>query len=549
MTLLQTLKGWRMREARKLDIELFRILPNKTLFEIAEKLPQTEPELLVISGIGPKKLQKYGSQLLLMVSQVGLKEDDDNSPAIKDVKEKPILTVEQDIFIQKPVSHENHIDIHEKEEKIFTVSHFLDLMNIGLKRSVAKIRGEVSSISVKNGHCYFTLQDKNRSVLNAIIWKSNYLQSGITIEVGMELVAFGYPEIYKPSGRLAFMASTIELVGEGALKAAYDKLKSKLMKEGVFDNENKKAIPDYPERIGVITSKTGAVIHDFLNNIGRHGFKISFYDSRVEGVQAVSDLIAGIKYFKKNKNIDLLVIIRGGGSLESLQAFNNEMVIREMEGCSFPVLAGIGHDKDVPLMTYAADAAVSTPTATAKVLNKSYEQGLSNTQLFEASIMRKFEVELYKRNGNIQHYGEFLSKKLLYFISYIDRANDRLQKNMNRLEKWLFEYKSLLYAHAQAIEKGMEGYINHIKLSNSTVEENLHSKFKLSINRSKEKLVLAEKLINMNNPERLLKLGFTLSYKEGKIVRSVTDMKQDEKLRVVFSDGEVVTSIKSIKKK
>jgi len=192
----------------------------------------------------------------------------------------------------------------------------------------------------------------------------------LDIELGMEIIVDGMPSIYAPSGRFNFQVNTIELVGEGALKLAYDKLKKKLEDEGLFGIARKKEIPELVQKIGLITSETGAVIHDFLNNIGKYGFQIKFFNSRVEGQLATADLLKGIKYFE-NQDIDVLVIIRGGGSLESLQAFNNEVLVRRIAEFEKPVICGIGHDKDVPLCALVADLLVSTPTAVTTVLNKS----------------------------------------------------------------------------------------------------------------------------------------------------------------------------------
>jgi len=186
----------------------------------------------------------------------------------------------------------------------------------------------------------------------------------------MEVIVEGMPNIYVPNGRFNFSVNTIELVGEGALKLAYDKLKKKLTAEGLLAVERKKTIPELPEKIGLITSETGAVIHDFLTNIGKYGFKIKFFNSRVEGQLAIKDLLKAIEYFK-NQDIDVLVIIRGGGSFESLQAFNNEVLVRKIAEFEKPVICGIGHDKDIPLSALAADLLVSTPTAVTTVLNRS----------------------------------------------------------------------------------------------------------------------------------------------------------------------------------
>jgi len=172
-------------------------------------------------------------------------------------------------------------------------------------------------------------------------------------------------------------------VGEGELKKQYDKLKQKL--EHLFVEEKKRPVPDFPCRVGIITSKQGAVINDFLNNLGGYGFRIKMVDSRVEGQEALKDLLLSLKTLKKEK-LDVLVIMRGGGSLESFLAFNNEALVRELSNFPVPTIVAIGHDKDVPLLALAADKMVSTPTAAASLLNQSWQRLEWELKEKEASI-------------------------------------------------------------------------------------------------------------------------------------------------------------------
>ncbi len=283
---------------------------------------------------------------------------------------------------------------HAREEKIFTVSEYAELLNTFLKREEVRLTGEVTQVKKHvSGHVYFTIKDaKESAVMDCTIWKFNYARSGIDIQVGMELILTGHPEYYAPFGKLSFIAGTIEFKGEGALKKAYDELKKKLAAEGIFAPERKRALPELARRIGVVTSKDGAVIHDFINNLGKFGYEISLVDSRVEGQQAVGPLIEAIQLLRQ-KDIEVLVVIRGGGSLESLQAFNNEMLIRELVNFPVPVIAGIGHDQDVPLAALAADFMTSTPTAAAHLINRSWEEAYSKVRQF-AGIMGRIDDRL-----------------------------------------------------------------------------------------------------------------------------------------------------------
>ncbi|MDO8265219.1 MAG: exodeoxyribonuclease VII large subunit [Candidatus Parcubacteria bacterium] len=390
-------------------------------------------------------------------------------------------------------------------DKIFSISEFIQLLNIGLKTSKARIIGEVGEAkSGPTGHMYFTMKDeKDGGMLNCIIWRSKYSLYGLKLQEGMKIMASGYPEIYAPSGRLSFIAETIEPAGEGALKKEYERLKAKLKEEGIFDLARKREIPKYPQRIGVITSKQGAVLADFLNNLGRFGFKVKMIDSRVEGQAAVADLLASIKTFKK-EDIEVLVIMRGGGSLEAMMAFNNELLVREMADFPVPVIAAIGHDRDVSLVAMAADLAVSTPTAAANRLSESWEQAL----LF----LERYERDIIGRYGQIlEDYREIENK---FRFSLQNFKNTLLNAKIN---------------FGSSLKKSFSG-------------------FRILLAKTKEKLEYAEKTIEFNNPERQLKLGYCIASSGGKIIRKVGDVKVGENLDVKVLDGAIVSEIKKINK-
>jgi exodeoxyribonuclease VII large subunit len=388
---------------------------------------------------------------------------------------------------------------------IFSVSEYIELLNIGLKKSKAKIIGEIGQAQAgPTGHMYFSLKDEKGVMLSCIMWKSNYAIYGINLKEGMKVVANGCPNVYAPSGRLSFICDTIQLAGEGELKKQYDELKEKLEKEGVFAEERKRPIPKYPQKIGVITARQGAVIHDFLNNIGKFGFNIKFIDSRVEGQEAVQDLLASIKTFRK-KDIDVLVIIRGGGSMESLMAFNNEMLVREIVNFPKPVIAGIGHDKDEPLVAMAADVSCSTPTAVANLLNESWEQALLLVERQERAIFDYFE-------GILERYEDIKNSLKVAFQGF----KNSLQNVMINL--------------GGSMDKSLTG-------------------FKALLARVDNKLKQAEKIITLNNPEHQLRLGYSIASANGKIIRRIKDVKIGEDIDLKVADGTISSEVKKINKK
>ena len=367
-------------------------------------------------------------------------------------------------------------------EVIFSISEFIELLNIGLKRSKAKIIGEVSEVSFgPTGHVYFSLKDeKNGAMIKCICWKSKYFLFGIKLEEGLKIIASGYPEIYSMSGKLSFIAETIEYAGEGTLQKEYEKLKKKLADEGLFAKERKREIPEYVRKVGIITSKQGAVLADFLTNLGKYGFKIKLIDSRVEGQGAVEDLISAVKTFK-NQDIEVLVIMRGGGSLESMMAFNNELLVREIVNFPVPVIAAIGHDKDEPLITLAADLAVSTPSIAATTLTEPWRR-------VDLLVETALKVSFQKLDNIIQ--------------------NGKISLE-NSWKDLIFGFDSLL------------------------------SKINLQLDNS-------GKMIYSNNPERQLKLGYSIARCGGKIVRSVKNVKLGDNLDISVVDGNIISEVKKV---
>ena len=366
------------------------------------------------------------------------------------------------------------------EENPISVSEYIGFVNEVLKRIQARVIGEVSGLQIaSSGHVYFSLRDKNtENVLRCAVWKMNYKMCGIELKEGMEVIISGYADIYPLRGTFTFKVETIEHVGEGALKKAYDELKEKLEKQGVFDQSKKIFIPDFPNKIGVITSlRSGTVIHDFTSNLGKFGFKIKAVDSRVEGQQAIKNLLDSIKFFK-NQDIDVLVIIRGGGSLQSLMAFDNEILVKEIFSFPVPVIAGIGHHKDITLAALAADACESTPTAAANLLNKSWEKALDRVEKYEKTIIKDYDYFLIQSKTKLN---DSTGRVIEIFNSIIDnfgKNEKRVIENLHKISRSLIVKK------------------NEIQES----QKSLFKNFIFAIKNKKSFLLEIEKLINHNNP-------------------------------------------------
>jgi exodeoxyribonuclease VII large subunit len=386
---------------------------------------------------------------------------------------------------------------------VLSVSDYIETVNAALRELNAKIIGEVISVKrAPSGHMYFTLKDKEHdAVIDCIMWRSTYQVNGIAIEKGMELILTGSPNIYAQQGRLSFIARTAEFAGEGALKKAYEALKLKLTREGLLSDERKRNLPTFPQKIGIITSKQGAVIHDFENNLDKRGYKLLLIDSRVEGKEAIHDLLAAIKQFAK-EDIDMLVVMRGGGSLQSLAAFDTETVARALATFPVPVLAAIGHHQDVPIAALVADANVSTPTAAAHLIGSGWEKVEQSLQYAAFSIFT--------------HYYEALQ-----------RTTNNLYKNKELIED-KFERILVIFQDAER-----------------SVRNHFHA-MQGSLHQTKMNITHYEQLINVHNPLRLLQLGYSIVKKHGKVVKHIKDVTIEDTIEVLVSDGTVTGSVKQL---
>lgn len=385
-----------------------------------------------------------------------------------------------------------------QNSEILTVSQYLDKINSVLKSERANILGEVTGVQEYPGrsYLYFSVKDsKDSSTIKCFMWKRDYVVSGVNLKDGLEVVVSAYPSIYKPNGGLALQVESVELVGEGALQIAYENLKKKLESEGLFSQDKKRSIPMYPHKIGVITSKSGAVINDFLTNIGKFGYDIIFVDSKVEGQDAIRDLLSAVKTLS-TKDIDVLVVMRGGGSLESFQAFNNELLVRAIADFPIPVITGIGHDKDAPLVSMVSDINVSTPTAVANLLNTSWRDSISLVKLSEERIFSKFSSNLAEKN---------------FFI----------ENSVVRMEK------------------GMSSVKNTFK----DMQDQILRSFSDLIDQTSNFLSQSAKTIELVDPKRQLSQGYSIIKSKNGVIKSKKDVKLGDKLELLVSDGIIDSQV------
>lgn len=523
--LLQQLTLWRNEQATKEGVELFRVLPNKVLEELARTRPRNKAEMVAIKGIKENKFNKYGREILHL---------------IRNAQKRPVGNA--DVYRRTET-------LSAEPPQLWGVSDFLDRLNASLGEWNVRVQGEIGSVDERERVVYFTLKDpRDESSVNCFIFNYQYEIIGTRLVEGMEVVVEGVAEIYKPYGRLSLRVMMVELKGEGALKKEYDALKAKLEAEGIFAAENKRSLSPITRHIGLITSRDGAALGDFMTNLKSYGFYVHFMNSSVEGKRAVLELLAAVAYFKHHP-VDALIIIRGGGSLESLQAFNHETLVRAIKELPFPVLCGVGHERDVSLLALASDVMVSTPTAAAESLNRLWEEKLMAMRECEHQIYRNFtqalnttESLLRRGEGNLNNNFTDLMDRIEYIChNLLDLFAKHLQRRELQSRQFFYAWQMQTMTNWQQARQNIETYA-----------EDLHrqtERFFIVANEKIEvKLNFMEKYLLARDPEQQLRMGYSIVSRAGKSVCSVADLHAGDSLQMRFWDGAALSEVKSLRK-
>lgn len=359
------------------------------------------------------------------------------------------------------------------------------------------IFGEITNLKQSGKSTYFDIKDDSAS-LPCVAFNSSLLEG---IKVGDKVTIKGQLNFYTKLGRLSFIASKITKLGIGELYQRFVELKAKLEKEGVFDQRYKKSIPELSKKIGVVTSETGAVIHDIINVTRRKNKNIDIvlYPVKVQGVGALEEIIAGIN-FLDNYDVDCIIVARGGGSFEDYAPFNTEEIVRTVFGCKKPLISAIGHETDWSLIDFVADLRAATPSVAAEIAVFDMEGYIQNLQ------------RLAKRLSGLGP--KIITKRQEYIAGTI---NSILQTSRMKL-------KSASYNLLTAVNNNTN-YISKVY--------DLHRK----------KFEFVTQKIELNNPLNILKKGYAQVLSKQKRVTSVSDVEIDEKINIIIADGTLSAKI------
>jgi exodeoxyribonuclease VII large subunit len=419
---------------------------------------------------------------------------------------------------------------------IFTVSELNNQINTLVESNFSNIyvKGEISQLTKHpNGHMYFNIKDESATLPCAMFYYQKKI-TNYTPNIGDKVLVEGKSSFWVKGGSLKFLVNKISLSGQGDLWAKYEALKKDLLSKGLFDLNHKKALPKYPQKIGLITSLSGSVIKDIFEVINRNSpyLKVVVRDTRMQGDEAVYDLINAIDDFHQaNIGIDVIIIARGGGSIEDLWCFNNEKLAYRIFESNIPIISAIGHETDTTISDLVSDKRAGTPSIAAEIVAPSVTQCIQNLDFYHDSILSKI-------NNKVENYNTQL-------------LNVKKRHGLHKVKYVLSNYyDKISRIHLSISNLRFKKYID-IKNDNLiTISNNINDRIKSKYNAIKEKIFHLEAISKSLNPKNVLKRGYSLVFDdEGNIVTNIENIKNEDKLDVKLYKGNLkVEVLKTIKK-
>jgi exodeoxyribonuclease VII large subunit len=361
------------------------------------------------------------------------------------------------------------------------------------------VKGEISNLKYhSSGHIYFTLKDNNGRI-NCVMFKSNAILIDFALEEGMEVIIKGRASIYPATGSFQLYCDEICKEGLGDLFIKFEKLKEKLLKEGYFDEGYKKSLPKYPQRIGIVTSQTGAAIRDIINVTTRRSNLVDLilYPAKVQGVNAYKEIIDGINYFNKKKSVDIIIVGRGGGSIEELWNFNEEELAKAIFHSKIPIISAVGHEIDFTICDFVADVRAATPSQGAEI-----------------AVPLSSDIK--------------------------EKINDMSIKADKKIDYKLNKFRSDI----EGIEKLLNIYSPIAKISNSYLEldrlqERLRFVIKAKLEKGKNNIQSLNNLLFAHNPINVISKGYAIIEDGDKnLITSKEQLNESKELKIILKDGE-----------
>jgi len=421
-----------------------------------------------------------------------------------------------------------------KPDKIYTVSEITRLVKLEIETAfpLVWVEGEVSNFHRhSSGHLYFTLKDAG-SQLRTVMFRAEARQVVFELKDGLKVVCRGRLNVYEPRGEYQLIVELVEPKGKGALQLAFEQLKEKLRAEGLFDPQHKKRLPLFPKKIGIVTSPRGAAIVDILRTLERRFARlhILIYPVKVQGEGAAEEIVEGIDYLGSQPDIDVIIVGRGGGSIEDLWAFNEEKVARAIFRCPIPFISAVGHEVDFTIADFVADIRASTPSVAAEIVIEKEQALLDRIERLEKSLLERTLYIIQEQKHLVLN----LSKHRIFQNFRIKLLN--LEQRVDELEQ-----------RAREILRHQKTLLAESRATAALFEEKMANRVKRLL---RDLLSKWEKLsVELHNisPLDILKKGYTLCWKDDlQLIRRIEEVDGNKDITVSFYKGEFTCRVKSL---
>jgi exodeoxyribonuclease VII large subunit len=415
------------------------------------------------------------------------------------------------------------------------------------------VEGEISNYRKQSsGHHYFTLKD-DRAQLACVMFSRAYsARSGLILKDGMQVQTFGRLTVYEARGQYQLVVELVQTKGQGLLQAKFEALKRKLQAEGLFDPEHKKPLPPFPRRVALVTSQSGAALQDMLNILQRRSpwLIVLICPVRVQGEGAAGEIADMIRYLDRNQTslaIDVIIVARGGGSLEDIWEFNEEVLARTIYGCDLPIISAVGHEIDFTIADFVADLRAPTPSAAAELVAPSQEALLESLAAKQAALVRlakqAIEVGLLRLNRLKEARGLRDPGMLVH-----DRQQkiDQIEGRLLQLLRWTVEHHR---AHTNRLASLVQAYrpaqmLAQRRAELASVQARLGNGVKYQLERAKQRLLSLQRSAALLGPEQTLQRGYSITRKTtGEIVQRSEDVKTGEEILTRLAEGEIRSTV------
>ena len=433
------------------------------------------------------------------------------------------------------------------ERRVFSLRELSDGIRGALESKYSNIwvAGEISGAKLApSGHCYFTLKDSDAQI-KCVCWKLSYMRLKFKPKDGIQVLVRGRVDIYEQRSEYQFVTETIEPQGHGALQLAFEQLRARLREEGLFDEARKRPLPRFPQRIGIVTSPKGAVIRDFIEVLSRRfpGVHIRLFPAQVQGIGSAEDVCRGLAYFSASEWAQVVIVARGGGSLEDLWTFNEEAVARAIAACLIPVVSAVGHESDVTIADFVADLRAPTPSAAAAMIiceRKEVLDRLGNREARLAELMR-YRFAVLSRRLHEQAAGRAAS----VLHRGLARRMQRVDDNTARLHVALRSQLAARDRKRRQLEERLRHFDPRPRLARSRDRLNslafrAQASIRACLVGSHRRIENAETKLGQLNPRLVLTRGYAIVLDEtGVIVRNAAAAPAGSNVKILFAEDAV----------